>query len=56
MHDLPGPIDDVDDNELTEAIVAADDTGMVANEILITDAELHEGAIPPHEHEPLAQP
>jgi len=32
-----------DDLGPSDAIVAADDTGMIANEILITDVELREG-------------
>ena len=34
--------DDNDDNDLTEAVVAADDTGLVRNEIQIVEAEIEE--------------
>jgi hypothetical protein len=41
--------DDDDAADRTEAIIAADDTGLVTNEIYITDAELREGEVTPTE-------
>lgn len=42
MSEKRAPRDD-DDDEIADGIVAADDTGMIANEILLTDVQLLEG-------------
>jgi hypothetical protein len=46
---------DDDDDGLTEAVVAADDTGLVRNEIAIVEAEIEEAELEegePEEAEP----
>ena len=48
----PLPDDETEENEHTEGVVAADATGMVANEILLAQVDLIEAQEhPDHPHE-----
>jgi len=41
--------DDDDESPRNSAVIAADDSGLLSNEIHITDVELREGAVTPSE-------